>query len=139
MRAIGIGEIRIEPHDPSRERWADQIAGCGRVEVERTVQIHGPDIEPVALLQDVLNLGIRLAPPERRRDIDQCQLRRGEPERDRGEPGDELGHECARSMSRAAEFHDVERAVLGLDDGGKRSALAQRLDVTGGGQDAHGE
>ena len=57
-------------------------------------------------------------------------------ERARQLAGDHLGDERLRALAGAAELHDVQAVVVGLDEAGQRAALAQRRHVARGGDAA---
>ena len=65
--AIGVCQECIEPHDTRGKIHRDQLARGRRVEVEGAVQIAKPDIDAVALAQDLADLRIGLAPAKRLR------------------------------------------------------------------------
>ena len=60
----------------------------------------------------------------------------GRPERPRELARDDLRHERLLALSGAAELRHVHAVVVGLDEPGQRPALAQGLDVAGGGDGA---
>ena len=66
------------------------------------------------------------------RDLRDHQLGHRQPERPAQLAGDDLGHQRADALPGAAELHDVEPVVVGLDEPGHRAALPQGRDVSGG-------
>jgi hypothetical protein len=107
-----------------------------RVEAEGARQEVHPEVEPRAGPQQVLDLLVRLGPPEHRVDLDQHQLGDRQAER-AGQLADQhLGDQHLAALAGAAELHDVRPEVVGLHHPGQRAALAQRHDVPGRGDGA---
>jgi hypothetical protein len=69
---IWSGDERVQPHERRGEIARDERARRGDVEIERPVEIAQSDVDAGAPSQNVLDLGIRLASPERRRQLDEA-------------------------------------------------------------------
>jgi hypothetical protein len=63
-RAVGVGDERVEPHEPRAKSGVDEVAGGERVEVERAVEVAERDVGAGAPLEQVLDLGVALDAPE---------------------------------------------------------------------------
>src|SRR5205814_9864339 len=51
--------------------------------------------------------------------------------------GEPFGNEDARTLAGAAEFHDVQAVIIGLDEARQRAALAERRYIAGGADGSH--
>ena len=101
-----------------KKRVGDGVVG------ERAVEIAETDVRAPAAAQDILDLRVRLRPPEAIVERDDGEVRHRQPEPLRESTDDEFGDECAGALPRPAELDDEEIA-----------ALAEREGVAGGGQD----
>ena len=77
--------------------------------------------------------GIRLGPRQVRVEVREHDLRDLQPERARNLPRHQLRDQRPRALPRAAKLQHIQPVIVGLDDGGKRAAFAQRRDVAGHG------
>ena len=108
--------------------------GSGRrVERQRTGQEVQAEVEPAARLHEVVDLLVGLGVAQVRVDIDERQVRHGQPDGARELAGQPLGDERPRTLAGAAELDHVQPVVVRLDEAGQRTALAQGRDVAGGG------
>ena len=131
-RAIGIGDERIEPDQRRGKRSVHHVMRRNRIEVERPIQIAQPDVDAATRLQQVLDLRIRLALPEAIRQVDDRQLRHRQFQSARDAMRDDLGNQHLCALAGTAELGDEQAAAVGVDDGGKRAPLTERLDVSCG-------
>ena len=92
-----------------------------------------PEVEAAAALDEVLQLLVGFGVAEAAVDVDRDELGHRQPERPADLAGEPLGDERARTLAGAAELHDVQAVVVGLDEARQRAALAQGRDVAGGG------
>src|SRR5215211_486736 len=60
MRSVGIGEKRIEPHNPRSEIGGNQISRGRDIKVERAVEVPHAEVEAVTRAEKILNLRIGL-------------------------------------------------------------------------------
>ena len=119
MSAASSGSIG----QPARER-------------QRARQEVHPEVQARAGLDEVLDLGIGLGRGQCDVDVDDHELGHRQPERAPELARDDLRHERLLALPRAAELRDVHAVVVGLHEPRQRAALAQGLDVAGGGDGA---
>ena len=136
-RAVDVRHQRVEPDDRRGQALlAAQRAVDERVERDRPRQVIEADVHPLALLQQLLDLGVGLGPGHPPVELHEHDLGHGQPERAGDLAGDQLRRERAHALARAAELHDVRAVIVGADDGRERAAFAQRRHVLGRGDGA---
>ena len=98
-----------------------------------------PRLRPAAPAQEVLDLGVGLRAAELGVELHEHQLRDGQAERARPiSPAITSATSAFDALAGAAELEHVEAVVVGLHEPGHRAALAQRRDVAGSRDRAHG-
>jgi hypothetical protein len=125
-----VRDERIEPDDVRGFIRVDVRVGS-RVEHQRAGQEIETEIKPAAAMDEILQLLVGLGITQPRIDIDEHELRNGQPDG----PGDltrqPFGNEGPRTLAGAMELDDVEAVVVRLDQAGKGATLAQGRDVAG--------
>jgi len=135
MRAVDVRHERVEPHDIGRQRGVDRRIGRRRERQRAGEEVHA-EIRSRAGDDELLDLGIGLGVPELGRDLDDDELGHRQPERPRELARQHLRDERALALAGTAELRDVHAEVVGLDEPRQRPALAQGVDVAGGGDGA---
>ena len=129
--AVHVGHQRVEPHHVGGELGRQRRVGEQR-EGQRAGQEVHPGVRARAGLDELLDLGVGLGVAQLGRDLGDDELGHREPEGPRQLARHDLGHQRAGALPGAAELHDVEPVVVGLDEPGHRAALPQGRDVSGG-------
>ena len=128
-RPIDVADVGIEPHQPRRDIGVGRVDE--RIEHHRARQVIEREIESAAGANQRENFRVGLGARQVGVELGEDEIRHRQLQRPRDLAGDELRDERPRPLPRPAKLQHVEPVVVGFDDGGQRSALAQRRHVTG--------
>ena len=137
-RSIDVRDQAVEPDDVGGESG---IELGHRPERQGAGQKVESQVETGTALEKLLNFGIRLGRRERWVQLDQDDLGDGQAERPPELTSDQLGDKDPRPLACAVELHHVQPVIIGLDQTGQGTTLAQRGDIAGSGDrpDRHGQ
>ena len=126
--AVDVGDERVQPERPRGDVGRDLER---RVEAEGAGQEVDAQVEAQAGVEQVLHLLVGLVAGDPLLELQHHQSRRAQVEPERQLADDHLGDQHGQALAGATELADVGAQVVGLDDAGERSALAQRCHVAG--------
>jgi hypothetical protein len=127
--AIDVAHQRVEPDDARREARVGRVHQ--RVEHHRAGKIVDREVEAAAVVDQRVDLGIRLGPRQVGIELGEDDFRYRQAEGASDLSRDQLGDERFRALPGAAELEDVHPLVIRFDDRRQRSSLAKRRDVAG--------
>ena len=114
---VDVGHERIEPDDAGRKVRRDLLHH--RIERHRTRQEVERQVEPAAVVDEGVDLGIRLGPSQVGVEIRENNLWHREPECPGDLAGYELGHQCPCPLPGATKLQHIQPVVICFDDGGQ--------------------
>ncbi len=134
MQQVGVLDCAVYVADDAVQQRDFGCRECVNFCNERIVgdgagQKVQPEIETDAELQKILNFFVGFGFAKGFVEVHKDEFGYVESDGARHFATDEFGYECFFALTCAAKLEDIEKTVVGLDDGGERSAFAKWFDV----------